>query len=175
MRRAIRGAARLDHSRQEPWGSRHGQVFAAFQLQHSAALEPVASRPLLAGTLLYLCAESHRLETTSDNTYQAPRPCHCLACSCLELEAARSRDGTGAPSRGCQPPPTGHAQHTGEAIPRLRQHFLWRTPSHTLPLGRDPMEPNREYPGSEAAASPRGRYLPAIRLRCPIPPAALRS
>jgi hypothetical protein len=24
----------LDHSRQEPWGSRHGQAFAAFSLQH---------------------------------------------------------------------------------------------------------------------------------------------
>src|SRR5262245_58855980 len=24
----------LDHSRQEPWGSRHGQAFAAFELQH---------------------------------------------------------------------------------------------------------------------------------------------
>lgn len=24
----------LDHSRQEPWGSRHGQAFAAFALQH---------------------------------------------------------------------------------------------------------------------------------------------
>ena len=27
----------LDHSRQEPWGSRHGQAFAAFALQHPAA------------------------------------------------------------------------------------------------------------------------------------------
>lgn len=26
----------LDHSRQEPWGSRHGSAFAAFVLQHSA-------------------------------------------------------------------------------------------------------------------------------------------
>jgi hypothetical protein len=26
----------LDHSRQEPWGSRHGQAFAAFALQHPA-------------------------------------------------------------------------------------------------------------------------------------------
>jgi hypothetical protein len=24
----------LDHSRREPWGSRHGQAFAAFALQH---------------------------------------------------------------------------------------------------------------------------------------------
>ncbi len=27
----------LDHSRHEPWGSRHGQAFAAFALQHPAA------------------------------------------------------------------------------------------------------------------------------------------
>ena len=27
----------LDHSRQEPWGSRHGQAFAAFALQHPAS------------------------------------------------------------------------------------------------------------------------------------------
>jgi hypothetical protein len=27
----------LDHSRQEPWGSRHGQAFAAFALQHPRA------------------------------------------------------------------------------------------------------------------------------------------
>jgi hypothetical protein len=26
----------LDHSRQEPWGSRHGQAFAAYALQHPA-------------------------------------------------------------------------------------------------------------------------------------------
>ena len=26
----------LDHSRQEPWGSRHGMAFAAFALQHPA-------------------------------------------------------------------------------------------------------------------------------------------
>lgn len=26
----------LDHSRQEPWGSRHGSAFAAFVLQHAA-------------------------------------------------------------------------------------------------------------------------------------------
>lgn len=25
----------LDHSRQEPWGSRHGQAFSAFALQHA--------------------------------------------------------------------------------------------------------------------------------------------
>jgi hypothetical protein len=27
----------LDHSREEPWGSRHGQAFAAYALQHPAA------------------------------------------------------------------------------------------------------------------------------------------
>jgi hypothetical protein len=35
---AVRFAAllALDHSRREPWGSRHGQAFAAFALQHPA-------------------------------------------------------------------------------------------------------------------------------------------
>ena len=28
----------LDHSRQEPWGSRHGLAFAAYTLQHSAGI-----------------------------------------------------------------------------------------------------------------------------------------
>jgi len=28
------GLLALDHSRQEPWGSRHGQAFAAFALEH---------------------------------------------------------------------------------------------------------------------------------------------
>jgi hypothetical protein len=30
----------LDHSRQEPWGSRHGLAFAAFTLQHPAGQSP---------------------------------------------------------------------------------------------------------------------------------------
>ena len=29
----------LDHSRREPWGSRHGSAFAAYTLQHPAGLE----------------------------------------------------------------------------------------------------------------------------------------
>jgi hypothetical protein len=41
----------LDHSRQEPWGSRHGSAFAAFVLQHPAG----RSREMLerCWTLLY--------------------------------------------------------------------------------------------------------------------------
>lgn len=30
----------LDHSRREPWGSRHGSAFAAFALQHPAGRSP---------------------------------------------------------------------------------------------------------------------------------------
>ena len=30
----------LDHSHQEPWGSRHGQAFAAYALQHPATFGP---------------------------------------------------------------------------------------------------------------------------------------
>lgn len=40
----------LDHSRHEPWGSRHGQAFAAFVLQH-----PVRFRPALDGAWAALC------------------------------------------------------------------------------------------------------------------------
>jgi len=32
----------LDHSRREPWGSRHGQAFAAFALQHPLTYAPSA-------------------------------------------------------------------------------------------------------------------------------------
>lgn len=32
----------LDHSRQEPWGSRHGIAFAAYTLQHSAGIDESA-------------------------------------------------------------------------------------------------------------------------------------
>jgi hypothetical protein len=32
----------LDHSRQEPWGSRHGLAFAAFALQHPRRFSPAS-------------------------------------------------------------------------------------------------------------------------------------
>ncbi len=50
---AIRFAAllALDHSRQEPWGSRHGQAFSAFVLQHP---ETYASSLDRAWSALYL-------------------------------------------------------------------------------------------------------------------------
>jgi hypothetical protein len=41
----------LDHSRQEPWGSRHGLAFAAYTLQHPAS----QSREALERCWLMLC------------------------------------------------------------------------------------------------------------------------
>jgi hypothetical protein len=40
----------LDHSRREPWGSRHGQAFAAFALQHPSRFSTSLDR---AWTALY--------------------------------------------------------------------------------------------------------------------------
>ncbi len=45
----------LDHSRQEPWGSRHALAFAAFVLQHPGQYDPASvarSRELLTRVLV---------------------------------------------------------------------------------------------------------------------------
>jgi Family of unknown function (DUF5946) len=47
----------LDHSRQEPWGSRHGQAFAAFALQHPARF---------ATSLDHAWAALHRIYVAGD-------------------------------------------------------------------------------------------------------------
>lgn len=47
----------LDHSRREPWGSRHGQAFAAFVLQHPAAH---------AGSLDRAWAALHRIHVAGE-------------------------------------------------------------------------------------------------------------
>jgi hypothetical protein len=47
----------LDHSRQEPWGSRHGQAFAAFALQHPERF---------AGSLDHVWAALHRIYVSGD-------------------------------------------------------------------------------------------------------------
>jgi hypothetical protein len=44
----------LDHSRQEPWGSRHGQAFAAYALQHPVAHAPSLDRAWLALHQIYV-------------------------------------------------------------------------------------------------------------------------
>ncbi|GAC1411075.1 MAG: hypothetical protein NVSMB53_06220 [Gemmatimonadaceae bacterium] len=43
----------LDHSRQEPWGSRHGQAFSAFALQHPATYASSLDRAWAALFLIY--------------------------------------------------------------------------------------------------------------------------
>jgi hypothetical protein len=48
----------LDHSRQEPWGSRHGQAFAAFALQHPLTHGPSLDRAWAALWRIYVAGES---------------------------------------------------------------------------------------------------------------------
>jgi hypothetical protein len=55
----------LDHSRQEPWGSRHGLAFAAYTLQHPAT-QP---RELLEQCWLMLC----RVYVAGDNRMRVTR------------------------------------------------------------------------------------------------------
>lgn len=47
----------LDHSRQEPWGSRHGQAFAAYVLQHPVAHAPSLDRAWAALHRIYVQGE----------------------------------------------------------------------------------------------------------------------
>lgn len=48
----------LDHSRREPWGSRHGQAFAAFALQHPVTHEASLDRAWAALWRIYVAGES---------------------------------------------------------------------------------------------------------------------
>jgi hypothetical protein len=48
----------LDHSRREPWGSRHGQAFAAFALQHPVTHEASLDRAWAALRRIYVARES---------------------------------------------------------------------------------------------------------------------
>lgn len=56
---AVRFAAllALDHSRREPWGSRHGQAFAAFALQHPATHAESLDRAWAVLTRIYVDGE----------------------------------------------------------------------------------------------------------------------
>jgi hypothetical protein len=47
----------LDHSRREPWGSRHGQAFAAFALQHPVAHATSLDRAWAALHRIYAAGE----------------------------------------------------------------------------------------------------------------------
>lgn len=48
----------LDHSRQEPWGSRHGQAFAAYALQHAATFGPSLDRVWAALYQIYVAGNA---------------------------------------------------------------------------------------------------------------------
>jgi hypothetical protein len=48
----------LDHSRREPWGSRHGQAFAAFALQHPMTHGASLDRAWSALWRIYVAGES---------------------------------------------------------------------------------------------------------------------
>jgi hypothetical protein len=47
----------LDHSRREPWGSRHGQAFAAYALQHPVAHARSLDRAWVALHRIYVAGE----------------------------------------------------------------------------------------------------------------------
>jgi Family of unknown function (DUF5946) len=72
----------LDHSRQEPWGSRHGQAFAAFVLEHPTAY---ATSLDAAWELLY------RIYSLGE---AAP-----TVIASLRRDAGRPRSGGGVPPR----------------------------------------------------------------------------
>jgi hypothetical protein len=48
----------LDHSRREPWGSRHGQAFAAFALQHPVTHAASLERAWAILWRIYVAGES---------------------------------------------------------------------------------------------------------------------
>jgi len=48
----------LDHSHQEPWGSRHGQAFAAFALQHPARFASSLDQAWLALYRIYVMGDA---------------------------------------------------------------------------------------------------------------------
>jgi uncharacterized protein DUF5946 len=48
----------LDHSRREPWGSRHGQAFAAFALQHRTTYAASLDRAWAALHRIYVDGEA---------------------------------------------------------------------------------------------------------------------
>ncbi len=47
----------LDHSQQEPWGSRHGQAFAAFALQHPSRFAGSLDRTWTALHRIYVAGD----------------------------------------------------------------------------------------------------------------------
>ena len=74
----------LDHSRQEPWGSRHGQAFAAYALQHPTTHAPSLDAAWAALYRIYVLGEyppaviaAMRAGRSADAVQ--PRPLHRIA------------------------------------------------------------------------------------------------
>lgn len=63
----------LDHSRQEPWGSRHGLAFAVFALQH-AARYPTASHARAHELLTRVLMRGEPLEGVIEEFRRRPDP-----------------------------------------------------------------------------------------------------
>src|SRR5947208_2161966 len=86
----------LDHSRREPWGSRHGQAFAAFALQHSATHAASLDRAWAALHRIYVVGESParvfaalvaRRSTTPPEWRTPPRPARPVAAPAITIAA----------------------------------------------------------------------------------------
>ena len=76
----------LDHSRREPWGSRHGQAFAVFALQHPLRFPASLDRAWQALARIYLLGES---------------PAHVFAS--LREEGRATNRSSGVPPRPAAP------------------------------------------------------------------------
>jgi hypothetical protein len=65
----------LDHSRREPWGSRHGQAFAAFALQHPQRYASSLDHAWAALQRIYVAGNrpSHVFEQLRSNRGSVPR------------------------------------------------------------------------------------------------------
>jgi hypothetical protein len=82
----------LDHSRQEPWGSRHGSAFAAFTLQHPVGqAREVLERCWLLLYRIWVAGDDPLAVTQALRQAQAGAPLH-LTAPPLPLGAAERRN-----------------------------------------------------------------------------------
>ena len=81
----------LDHSRQEPWGSRHGSAFAAFTLQHPVGQGgEVLERCWLVLYRIWVAGDDHLVVTQALRRAQGGPPLH-LSAPPLTPDAAEPR------------------------------------------------------------------------------------
>ena len=95
-RRRFEALLALDHSRREPWGSRHGLVFAAYALQHPAEF----SRQVLERSWLAL----FRVYVRGDDPARV-----FVALRSRPPDASAEWD---VPALPASPAPPGHSRHT---------------------------------------------------------------